>query len=222
MIKLIIGIGNPDEQYKDTRHNVGFMMLDYVAKKSDANNWEFNKKLNAEVVKCPDFFAKNRGSSIRGTNRDKLSGSSVILAKAHTYVNKTGEAAVKLKNFYKVKPEQILVIQDDLDVPFGNTKISFDKNSGGHKGIESIMKALKTKKFYRLRIGLANQALQKARQRFYGGLKHRHKKLLRDQQSDKKRDEFVVKMVLSKFSPSEQDEIKKIFKEGYEKVLQLN
>jgi len=138
-IKLIIGIGNPDEQYKDTRHNVGFMMLDYIAtrerserssgrmtaKKSDANNWEFNKKLNAEVVKCPDFFAKNRGSSIRGTNRDKLSGSSVILAKAHTYVNKTGEAAVKLKNFYKVKPEQILVIQDDLDVPFGNTKISF-------------------------------------------------------------------------------------------------
>ena len=66
------------------------------------------------------------------------------------------------------------------------------------------MKSLKTKKFYRLRIGLAKPALQKARQ-----------------QSDKKRDEFVVKMVLSKFSPSEQDEIKKIFKEGYDKLLQL-
>ncbi|MBI2065091.1 MAG: aminoacyl-tRNA hydrolase [Candidatus Yanofskybacteria bacterium] len=186
-IKLIIGIGNPDEQYRDTRHNVGFMMLDYIAKKSDSSNWEFNKKLNAEVVKC------------------KLEKGSVVLAKAHTYVNKTGEAAVKLKNFYKVKSEQILVIQDDLDIPFENTKVSFDKNSGGHKGIESIMKALKTKKFYRLRIGLAKPALQKARQ-----------------QTDKRRDEFVMKFVLSKFSPSEQDELKKIFKEGYEKLLQIN
>ena len=185
-IKLIIGIGNPDEQYKDTRHNVGFMMLDYIAKKSDASGWEFNKNLNAEVAKI------------------KLDKNSAILAKAHTYVNKTGDSAVKLKNFYKVKPEQILVIQDDLDIPFGNTKISFEKNSGGHKGIESVMKALKTKKFYRLRIGLAKPALQKARQ-----------------QTDKRRDEFVMKFVLSKFSPSEHDEIKKIFKEGYEKLSSL-
>ena len=185
-IKLIIGIGNPDEQYKDTRHNVGFMMMEYIAKKNDFVDFEFNKKLKTL------------------TSKGKLEGSSIILAKPQTYVNKTGEAAVKLKNFYKVKTEQILVIQDDLDVPFGNTKISFDRNSGGHKGIESIMRALKTKKFYRLRVGLAKPALQKARQ-----------------QSDKKRDEFVVKMVLSRFSPSEQDELKKIFKEGYEKILQL-
>lgn len=186
-IKLIIGIGNPDEQYQNTRHNVGFMMVDYIAKKNDIDGFELNKKLNALTL------------------RGRLENSLVILAKPQTYVNKTGEAAAKLKNFYKVKSEQILVIQDDLDVPFGNTKISFDKNSGGHKGIESIMRALKTKKFYRLRIGLATQGLQKARQ-----------------QSDKKRDEFVVNMVLSKFSPSEQEQIKKIFKEGYEKILQLS
>ena len=185
-IKLVIGIGNPDQQYQNTRHNVGFMLVDYIAGKNDFSDFEFNKKLNALVVK------------------GKIDGSSVILAKPQTYVNKTGEAALKLKNFYKIKPEQILVIQDDLDVPFGNTKVSFDKNSGGHRGIESIMKVLKTKKFYRLRIGLAKPALQKARQ-----------------QSDKKRDEFVVKIVLSKFSPSEQDELKKIFKEGYEKLMQL-
>lgn len=194
MIKLIIGIGNPDRQYQNTRHNVGFMMVDYAAKKNPSTglrasdlDWEFNKKLNALVMK------------------GKIEDSSVILTKPQTYVNKTGEAAAKLKNFYKIKSEQILVIQDDLDIPFGNTKISFDKNSGGHKGIESIMRALKTKKFYRLRIGLATRGLQKARQ-----------------QSDKKRDDFVVKMVLSKFSPSEQEHIKKIFGEGYKKILQLN
>ena len=192
-IKLIIGIGNPDEQYHNTRHNVGFMFLDYIFRKGDfsakggpASGWEFNKKLNAE------------------TSKGKLEKASMVLAKSHTYVNKTGEAAVKLKNFYKIKPEQILVIQDDLDIPFGNTKISFDRNSGGHKGIESIMRALKTKKFYRLRIGTAKRALDNARN-----------------QSDKKRDEFVMKFVLSKFSPSEQDELKKIFKEGYEKLLQI-
>jgi PTH1 family peptidyl-tRNA hydrolase len=185
-IKLIIGIGNPDEEYQNTRHNVGFMLVDYITKKNDSDDFEFNKKLNSL------------------TSKGKLDGSTMIFAKPQTYVNKTGEAAAKLKNFYKVKPEQILVIQDDLDIPFGNTKISFEKNSGGHRGIESIMKSLKTKKFYRLRIGLAKPALQKARQ-----------------QSDKKRDEFVVKMVLSKFTPSEQEDIKKIFKEGYEKILQI-
>ena len=185
-IKLIIGIGNPDKQYEETRHNVGFMMVDYVAKKNDFGDFEFNKGLNSLVSK------------------GKINKSAVILVKPQTYVNKSGEAVKKLTTYYKLHATDLMVIQDDLDIPFGNTKISFDKNSGGHRGIESIMRALKTKKFYRLRIGLAKPALQKARQ-----------------QSDKKRDEFVVKMVLSKFSPSEQEEIKKIFKEGYEKLLQL-
>ena len=184
MAKLIIGIGNPDEQYKDTRHNVGFMFLGYLAKKVGANDFEFNKKLNSLVSKV------------------KLEKSPVILVKPQTYVNKTGEAATKLKNFYKVKPEDIIVIQDDLDIPFGNNKLSFDKNSGGHKGIESIIKAIKTKKFYRLRIGLATKTLQKGRQ-----------------QSDKKRDEFVRNYVLSRFSKSESDKLKEIFKEAHDKLL---
>ncbi len=184
--KLIIGIGNPDPEYQDTRHNVGFSMIDYVARKNDCDSFELNKKLDSLVSK------------------GKVGKSSVVLAKPQTYVNKVGQAALKLKNFYKIKPENIVVIQDDLDIPFGNTKVSFDKNSGGHKGIESIMRALKTKRFYRLRIGLAKPALAKARQ-----------------QSDKKRDEFVVKMVLSKFTPSEQEELKNIFKEGYRKLLQF-
>ncbi|MBI4158418.1 MAG: aminoacyl-tRNA hydrolase [Candidatus Yanofskybacteria bacterium] len=197
-LKLIIGIGNPEEpsftkdsegrQYQNTRHNVGFMFLDYLAKKLEANDFEFDKKSNSLVSKIK--LAKP--------------GAVLYLAKPQTYVNKSGEATAKLKNFYKVKPEDIIVVQDDLDIPFGNTKISFDKNSGGHKGIESIMRALKTKRFYRLRIGLAKPALAKARQ-----------------QSEKKRDKFVVKLVLSKFTPAEQETLKKIFQEGYEKLLEV-
>lgn len=199
-IKLIIGIGNPDPEYQNTRHNVGFMMIDYIAnpstklrsRKNNFDNFELNKNLNALIAK------------------GKIDGSSVVLAKPQTYVNKSGQVVqkliknLKLKNLSRVSRgiENLIVVHDDLDIPFGATKISFDKNSGGHKGIESIMRALKTKKFYRLRIGLAKPALAKARR-----------------ESDKKRDEFVVKMVLSKFTPSEQEELKNIFKEGYEKII---
>ena len=185
-IKLIIGIGNPDEQYQNTRHNVGFMFLDFLAKKCGTNEWKSEKKNNSEIL------------------QSKLYNKPVVLVKPQTYVNKTGEAVIKLRNFLKIKPDQILIIQDDLDIAFGNTKISFDRNSGGHKGIESIMRSLKTKKFYRLRIGLATTNLKKARQ-----------------QTDKKRDEFIVKMVLSKFTLSEQERLKKIFKEGFDKILSI-
>ena len=185
--KLFIGIGNPDEQYHNTRHNVGFMVLDYIAKKNDCDDFKFEKKFNALVTKC------------------KLDGKTVILAKPQTYVNKSGEAVKKLIKNFKLKIENLVIIHDDLDIPFGNTKLSFGKNSGGHKGVESVMRALKTKEFYRLRVGTAKRALENARE-----------------QSDKKRDKFVMKFVLSKFTPSEHDELKKIFKEGSEKLLQLN
>lgn len=184
--KLIIGIGNPDEEYQNTRHNIGFTFLDYLAKKTEGDDFEFEKKLESKVAKT------------------KMKRFAAILAKPQTYVNKSGLAAAKLKNFAKVKPEDIVVVQDDLDIPFGNTKISFDKNSGGHRGIESIIKALKTKKFYRLRIGLASPSLKKGRA-----------------QSDAKRDEFVRKFVLSKFTPSENEKLKSIFKEALAKIEAL-
>ena len=202
-IKLIIGIGNPDEKYQETRHNVGFMMVGYIAEKckadfsakggpppeadepqAQASGWD--KKLNAEIMRC------------------KIDKSSVVLAKPQTYVNKSGETVKKLAKTYNLKPNDLLVVQDDLDIPFGKTKLSFDKNSGGHKGVESVMRALKTKKFYRLRIGLATRSLMKARQ-----------------QSSKKRDIFVHDFVLSKFSKKEKEDLKQIFKAAYEKLLQL-
>ena len=117
MTKLIIGLGNPDQEYQDTRHNIGFTVIDHIAKKNNCDSFELNKKTSSLVLKC------------------KIEKTTVILAKPQTYVNKTGEAALKLKNFYKIKPEDIIVIHDDLDIPFGNVKVSFDKNSGGHKGI---------------------------------------------------------------------------------------
>src|SRR3989338_11233134 len=185
-MKLIIGIGNPDPQYLQTRHNVGFMFLDYLTLKIDANDFSEDKKMKALVSKS------------------KIEKTVIVLTKPLCYVNKSGEVIAKLAKFYKIKPKDVIVIQDDLDIEFGLFKNSFEKNSGGHKGIESIIKALKTNKFYRLRIGTSIRALLKARE-----------------QSDKKRDAFVMDFVLSKFSKSESETLKKLFKEAYDRILNL-
>src|SRR3989338_4151032 len=184
--KLIVGIGNPDPEYQNTRHNIGFLFLDYLAKKIGANDFEEDKKHNALVSKS------------------KIEKTSIVLAKPLSYVNKSGEVVSKLAKFYKIKPADIIVIQDDLDIEFGSFKNSFEKNSGGHKGIESIIKTLKTNKFYRLRIGTSVRSLLKARE-----------------QSDKKRDAFVMNFVLAKFFPKEQEVIKKMFPKIYDRLLQI-
>src|SRR3989344_3345841 len=197
--KLIVGLGNPDEGYQNTRHNVGFMFLDYLAKKIDANGFEEEKKHNALVSKSKIIIpAPTRDG--RGSDRSV----GVVLVKPLCYVNKSGEVVSKLAKFYKIKPADIIVVQDDLDIEFGSFKNSFEKNSGGHKGIESIIKNLKTNKFYRLRIGTSIRALLKARE-----------------QSDKKRDAFVMDFVLAKFSPKDQIIIKKMFPDIYERLIQI-
>jgi PTH1 family peptidyl-tRNA hydrolase len=193
MIKIIVGIGNPDlnsisekNKYNNTRHNVGFLFLDYLAKKIKAKDFEFNKNLNSSIIKI------------------KLEKNQILLVKPQTYVNNSGEAVKKIIKNLNLKSksfENLIVVHDDLDIPFGNIKLSFDKNSGGHKGIESIIKALKTKKFYRLRIGLGSKSLQKARQL-----------------SDKKRNEFVIKYVLSEFNKNEKEKLKDVFKKSYERL----
>lgn len=173
-MKLIVGIGNPDPEYLETRHNVGWMFLDWLGKKY---------KVAGDEVEIEGIRAK--------------------LFKPQQYVNKSGPEVLKAKKAAKAKNEDIIVVQDDLDIPFGNCKLSFDKNSGGHKGIESIIASLKTKKFYRIRIGLGVSALAKARA-----------------QSDHQRDEFVRDFVLKKFTPAQQEELKTIFAACEVRLLQ--
>lgn len=190
-LKLIVGIGNPDQEYHETRHNIGFVILEKLAKKIEAEDFENDSKANALTAKGK--FERKGKKMV-----------SVLLVEPQTYVNKSGEAVSALAKKNKIKAQDVIIIQDDLDIPFGNVKLSFDKNSGGHRGIESIIKALKTKKFYRIRIGTGVRALDKARQ-----------------QSDKKRDEFVKDFVLKKFTPSEREEIKNLFKETLKRLEQI-
>lgn len=176
-------MGNPGEEYQNTRHNIGFMVLDAIAKKSEAK-FKLEPKLNAEAAKTR-FLEKP-----------------VVLAKPQTFVNKSNEAVSKLKTFYKVKSEDIVIIRDDLDIEFGNTKLSFGKGSGGHRGMESIIKALKTENLWQLKIGVANRKLTTAR----------HASTL------KTKKEAVGHFVLSPLTPSEQTEFKSILKEALAKL----
>lgn len=184
---LIVGLGNPDEQYQETRHNIGFNFIDALAEEAKTGSFELEKKLEAKIAS------------------GKFNNQKVILAKPQTYVNNSGIAVKKLKNFYKLKNEQIIIIHDDLDVPFGSTKLTPESGAGGHRGVQSVLDHLKTEKIYRLKIGLGNSKL----------------KLARGQRSDKKRKEMIGNLVLSNFTPREKEQLKKIIKEGVTKVSQI-
>lgn len=186
-VLLIVGLGNPDPQYQATRHNIGFMFLDRLAKTIKAKDFSVEKKFSASVV-----------SGQWGRYK-------VILAKPQTYVNQSGLAAKKLKNAYRLKNENLLIVHDDLDIPFGSSKLTAQSGDGGHRGIRSIQQQLKTEKITRLKIGLANSGLKKARA----------------QRSDQKRKEAVVKFVLSSFTPTEKKQLASVFKKGWKKIEQM-
>ena len=136
-MKLIVGLGNPGNEYSKTRHNIGFQLLDYIASR---NNIEFkcDKKFNAE---CATYM---------------VGGEKVYLIKPLSYMNLSGTVVSKYSNFYNIEPSDILVIQDDLDMDFGKVRILYDSTSGGHNGIKNIIECLGTKEFTRLKIGISN------------------------------------------------------------------
>lgn len=183
---LIIGLGNPGKEFEKTRHNVGFLAVDVIAQQDNAK-FGLNKKLNVELAKA------------------KLKDKSVILVKPQGFVNKSGEAIKRLKLFYRAKAEEIIVVHDDFDIEFGDFKLSFAKDSGGHRGVQSIIDHLKTNKFWRLRIGTANRKLITAR----------HQRTL------KQKREAVGGFVLSKFTRAEQQELKKILKKAFSRLEEI-
>lgn len=134
-IKLIVGLGNPGEKYKKTRHNIGFILLDSLAQKMGVS-FEFNPAFNAEIAEIKQ-------------GKDKI-----ILFKPQTFMNNSGQAVSKIVNYYKIDLENILVIQDEIDLPFGKTKFSTNSSSAGHKGIQSIIDHLGTQDFQRWRFGI--------------------------------------------------------------------
>ena len=131
-MKLIVGLGNPGKEYKNTRHNVGFMVLDnYLGKV----NWK---------IKMENYFYLT-----------EVNGEQIMFIKPLTYMNLSGLAVRKIVNFYKIDMKDILVIHDDLDINIGNYKIKRNSSSGGHNGIKSIISELASDAFGRLKLGIS-------------------------------------------------------------------
>ena len=135
-MKLIVGLGNPGREYNNTRHNVGFQLLDYIV---FSKHLSFSKeKFNASYVEM------------------MVKGEKVLLIKPLSYMNLSGSVVAKFVSFYKININDILVIQDDLDMNFGRIKFVYDSSCGGHNGIRDIERCLGTKKYARLKIGIAH------------------------------------------------------------------
>ncbi len=137
-MKLVIGLGNPGAEYERTRHNVGFRVLDKLAAKL---GWQWNER-------------RARAILASGT----IGGEKVILVKPITYMNLSGESVGELARWYKVSPQDVLVVNDELDLPPGKIRLRPGGSAAGHNGIESIIRHLHTNAFPRLRVGVGHSA----------------------------------------------------------------
>ncbi|MDD4873488.1 MAG: aminoacyl-tRNA hydrolase [Dehalococcoidales bacterium] len=165
-MELIVGLGNPGQGYSKTRHNIGFMCLKHFAHEHGIN---FDKKqANARV------------------GRGVVEGIDVFLAKPQTYMNLSGQSVNRLMHNLKLKPDDIIVIHDDLDLPLGKVRIRFGGSSGGHKGINSIIQQIGTRDFIRIKIGIGRPDSNKY---------------------DTSNEDDIVDFVLTGFSPDEKKEI---------------
>jgi PTH1 family peptidyl-tRNA hydrolase len=133
-VKLVVGLGNPGKEYTHSRHNIGFLVINQLARSHDI------------------ALTKRKFKSRWETG--KISRHKVILAKPHTYMNLSGEAVNAITRFYKIVPKDIIVVHDDIDIDFGHLKIKTRGGSGGHRGIDSIITLLKEDKFVRVRVGV--------------------------------------------------------------------
>jgi PTH1 family peptidyl-tRNA hydrolase len=133
-VKLIVGLGNPGRDYRWTRHNVGFLLVELLAEKNGID------------------LTKRGLKSIYG--RGKIGRQDVILAKPQTFMNLSGEAVQRLLRFFKIPPEDLIVLHDDLDLPFGKIRIRLQGGAGGHKGIKSIIESLGVDVFVRFKVGI--------------------------------------------------------------------
>lgn len=168
-IRLIVGLGNPGETYEKTRHNTGFIFTEEIRRAYDLPKWEMKPKFFAEI------------------SEGKIGKTKAILARPQTMMNNSGKAVFAVAKFLKIKPEEILVIHDDADLPLSAAKLSRNKSAGGHRGVASVIRALKTENFSRLRIGI---------------------------QPSVKKHQDAMKLILGKFKPGEEKVLKKIVKKA--------
>ena len=157
-MKLIVGLGNPGNEYQNTRHNMGFMVIDKILDEL---------KLN---------FTKNKHKGVYV--QTKIKGEDVIILKPLTYMNLSGESIKDVMSYYKITPDNILVIYDDMDTNVGGIRLRLSGSAGGHNGIKDIIAHLHTDAFARLKVGISNDKDTDTRDYVLGKLSKSHLDLI--------------------------------------------
>lgn len=180
MALVIVGLGNPGKEFEKTRHNAGRSAVELVAKQNGFDEFVLNNTVKAQVTK----------GAIEGEN--------TTLVLPETMMNLSGKAVTAFVKSVKAA-KNLVVIHDDLDLPLGTIKLVFARGSGGHKGVESIMRTIKTNEFARIRIGISAAGKKNQAKKVHG-------------------EEKVIKMVIGKWKPGEEAVLKKILKKTAEAV----
>lgn len=173
-MKIVVGLGNPGVGYERTRHNFGFMFLEYME-----NKYKFSidkNKLDSLIGECT------------------IGGEKVIFVKPMTFMNLSGNAVQKVKNWYKLQDEDILIVFDDIDIPFGDIRYKANGSGGSHNGMKNIVQMLSSQNIARLKLGLGNA---------------RHP------------DESLSDFVLNRFSKDEENKLNEIFVKTENKLLEF-
>jgi len=179
----IVGLGNPGEEYDRTRHNVGRMMVEWFAKKEDFPDWSTDKR--QKVTKA----------------KGEVDGEKVLAILPDAFMNNSGSVVAAHVKSAKAA-NRTTVIYDDLDLPLGTFKISFNRGSGGHRGVDSIIKKLKTREFVRIRVGISPETPSG--------------KLRKPKGEDK-----VIKFIMKRFTPKEETILKKVSKDINEALITI-
>ena len=202
-MKVIVGLGNPGEKYEQTRHNLGFTVIDQFLRDFqpvEKTKWDDNPKLKSQTVQMV-------------WERQGAPGEKVLLVKPLTYMNNSGMAVSLVRAYYKVDTQDIWVIYDELDLPVGSMKIRLGGAAAGHHGVESIIDALGTDAFWRFRLGIG-----------VGHEKHSSRQMRENGGNEKmiarRKIHDVEDFVLSRFRTQDRSKVKEVIKHG-SKALQV-
>lgn len=174
-IFLIVGLGNPGKKFEKTRHNLGRLAV---------SDWQ-------QVARFPSFKLKKKMKAL--ISESAFAGKKVVLALPEIFMNLSGKSAKSLTTYYKILTTNLWVVHDDIDLPLGKIRISIGRSSAGHKGVQSIIDALNSKNFIRLRLGIKSEEIENRRQKI---------------------EEFVLK----KFNKGEEKIIKKAIEKTAEAI----
>jgi len=193
---LLVGLGNPGKKYINTRHNIGFWIVDKFARKNNFPEFKLSKPFT--------FFAKKvKGKKFSSLiSEGSLDSKKVIIAKPQTFMNQSGKAVKKIITYYQLPVTNLLVVHDDIDLLLGKIRIVKNRGAAGHKGVESIIKEIGTKGFVRFRVGIQPGAKPKEAERFV-------------LQKFKKDEEEIIKEAVNKIVEA----IESTLREGLEKSM---